>query len=193
MTDDRDRDRELIAKVAEGDRDAFSELMASTEDMVFAVCLRVMGDREAARDATQETFITLFRKADRYHGNAAVTTWLYRVTVNTCYDLLRKAKRRRADALPDHVDPADPQGQDAFTSVELRTPVTEALAKLPEEFRTAVILRDIEGLSLLDVAQILEVPVGTVKSRVFRGRKMLAADLGNLMDGSQRRRDDGDA
>ena len=102
-------DRELIALVAEGDRDAFSELMARTEDMVFAVCMRIMGNRETARDATQETFVTLFRKADRYKGTAAVTTWLYRVTVNTCYDMLRKAKRRHADSLPDHVDPADPQ------------------------------------------------------------------------------------
>ena len=90
-------DRELIALVAEGDRDAFSELMARTEDMVFAVCMRIMGNRETARDATQETFVTLFRKADRYKGTAAVTTWLYRVTVNTCYDMLRKAKRRQAD------------------------------------------------------------------------------------------------
>ena len=165
-------DRELIALVAEGDRDAFSELMARTEDMVFAVCMRIMGNRETARDATQETFVTLFRKADRYKGTAAVTTWLYRVTVNTCYDMLRKAKRRQADSLPDHIDPADPQASDGFTSVELR---------------------DVEGLALTDVAEILEVPVGTVKSRVFRGRKLLAAELGNLQEGSERRRNDGDA
>lgn len=186
-------DRELIALVAEGDRDAFSELMARTEDMVFAVCLRIMGNRETARDATQETFVTLFRKADRYKGTAAVTTWLYRVTVNTCYDMLRKAKRRHADSLPDHIDPADPQSSDGFTSVELRGPVVEALRSLPEEFRTAVVLRDVEGLALADVAEILEVPVGTVKSRVFRGRKLLAAELGNLQEGSERRRNDGDA
>ncbi|HEY5650980.1 MAG TPA: sigma-70 family RNA polymerase sigma factor [Acidimicrobiia bacterium] len=191
MTDTRDR--ELIALVAGGDRDAFSELMARTEDMVFAVCLRIMGDREAARDAAQETFVTLFRKADRYKGTAAVTTCLYRVTVNTCYEMLRKSKRRRAESLPDHIDPADPQGGDGFISVELRGPVEEALRTLPEEFRTAVILRDVEGLSLIDVAEILDVPVGTVKSRVFRGRKLLAGELGNLQDGSERRRDDGDA
>ncbi len=188
MTDATDRD--LITLVAEGDREAFTELMARTEDMVFAVCLRIMGNREAARDATQETFVTLFRKADRYKGTAAVTTWLYRVTVNTCYDMLRKAKRRQADSLPDHIDPADPQAGDGFTSVELRGPVVEALRSLPEEFRTAVILRDVEGLALTDVAEILEVPVGTVKSRVFRGRKLLAAELGNLQEGSERRRND---
>ncbi len=186
-------DRELIALVAEGDRDAFTELMARTEDMVFAVSMRIMGNRETARDATQETFVTLFRKADRYKGTAAVTTWLYRVTVNTCYDMLRKAKRRQADSLPDYLDPADPRGGDAFTSVELRAPVVEALRSLPEDFRTAVVLRDIEGLALMDVAEILEVPVGTVKSRVFRGRKLLAAELGNLQEGSERRKDDGNA
>lgn len=186
-------DRELIALVAEGDRDAFTELMARTEDMVFAVCMRIMGNRETARDATQETFVTLFRKADRYKGTAAVTTWLYRVTVNTCYDMLRKAKRRQADSLPDYVDPADPQGSDGFTSVELRGPVVAALRSLPEEFRTAIVLRDVEGLALADVAEILDVPVGTVKSRVFRGRKLLASELGNLQEGSERRRNDGDA
>lgn len=192
MTDPSDR--ELIAKVAEGDRDAFSELMSRTEDMVFAVCMRIMGgDREAARDATQETFVTLFRKADRYHGSAAVTTWLYRVTVNTCYDQLRKAKRRRAEALPDYLDPADPQAEDGFTSVDLHGPVAAALANLPEEFKAAVVLRDIEGLSLIEVSEILEVPVGTVKSRVFRGRKILAGELGNLIEGHGRRRGDGDA
>lgn len=191
MTDTRDR--ELIALVADGDREAFSELMTRTEDMVFAVCMRIMGDREAAKDAAQETFVTLFRKADRYKGTAAVTTWLYRVTVNTCYDQLRKAKRRRADSLPDHVDPADPQGGDGFTSVELRGPVLAALRALPDEFRTAVVLRDIEGLALNEVAEILDVPVGTVKSRVFRGRKLLAGELGNLREGSERLRDDGDA
>lgn len=186
-------DRELIALVAQGDRDAFSELMARTEDMVFAVCMRIMGNRETARDATQETFVTLFRKADRYKGTAAVTTWLYRVTVNTCYDMLRKAKRRQADSLPDYVDPADPQGGDGFTSVELRGPVVAALNSLPDEFRTAVVLRDVEGLALSEVAEILDVPVGTVKSRVFRGRKLLAEELGNLQEGSERRRNDGDA
>ena len=191
MTDSRHR--ELIALVASGDRDAFSELMSSTEDMVFAVCMRIMGDREAARDASQETFVTLFRKADRYRGQAAVTTWLYRVTVNTCYDLLRKAKRRRSEQLPEYLDPADPQAEDGFTSVDLRTPVEEALAGLPEDFRAAVVLSDIQGLALADVGEILEIPVGTVKSRVFRGRKLLAAELGNLMEGSQRPKDDHDA
>lgn len=188
-----DRDRELIARVAQGDRDAFSELMANTEDMVFAVCMRIMGDREAARDAAQETFVTLFRKADRYSGKAAVTTWLYRVTVNTCYDQLRKAKRRAFDSLPDHVDPADAQAEDPFTSVELHGPVADALATLPEEFRAAVILSDVEGLALAEVAGILDVPVGTVKSRVFRGRKLLAKELGNLIDDSERPTGDTDA
>jgi RNA polymerase sigma-70 factor (ECF subfamily) len=95
--------------------------------------------------------------------------------------------------MPDYLDPADPQGGDGFTSVELRGPVVAALNSLPEEFRTAVVLRDVEGLALSDVAEILEVPVGTVKSRVFRGRKLLAEELGNLQEGSERRRNDGDA
>lgn len=182
-------DRDLIRRVAQGDRAAFTQLMARHEDMVFAVCLRMMRDREAALDASQETFLTLYRKADRYRGDAAVSTWLYRVTVNTCLDLLRKHRRRLSEPLPDHVDPADPAGEDAYGSAEIRPSIETALAALPAEFRAAVILSDLEGRPLAEVAEILEVPVGTVKSRVFRARRLLAEQLGNL-DPSGRRQSD---
>jgi RNA polymerase sigma-70 factor, ECF subfamily len=90
-----DRDRDLMARAASGDRAAFTELMDRHEDMVFAVAMRMMRDREAALDATQETFLTLFRKADRYSGEAAVSTWLYRVATNTCLDLAPEEQKRR--------------------------------------------------------------------------------------------------
>lgn len=185
-----DGDRELISRVVSGDRDAFTRLMANHEEMVFAVALRMMRDREAALDATQETFLTLFRKADRYRGDAAVSTWLYRIAVNTCLDMLRKAKRRAADPLGEHHDPPDPTATDPFASIELRPSVEDALAGLPEEFRAAVILSDIHGLPLAEIAEVLEVPVGTVKSRVFRARRLLAQSLGNLREPSLRPRDD---
>jgi RNA polymerase sigma-70 factor (ECF subfamily) len=172
-------DATLLALVVKGDHRAFTELMERHEDRVFSVCLRLMGNREAALDASQETFLTLFRKADQYSGAAAVGTWLYRIAVNTCYDLLRKARRRPAEPLPEHVDPADPRMEEAFTSVELRPSIEAALASLPEEYQVAVILSDLEGLGLPEVAEILSVPLGTVKSRVFRGRRRLAEILGN--------------
>ena len=154
---------------------------------MFAICLRTLGNRELALDATQETFITVFRKVSQFEGKSAFSTWIYRVAVNTSYDVARKAKRKRTDTLPDHLDPEDIHAGDPFTAAELKPDVAEALASLPEEFRAAVVLSDLEGLPLAEVADIIGVPVGTVKSRVFRGRRLLATSLGNLRgpDGHQ--------
>jgi len=173
-------DYELVQRFVGGDTDAFSELMDAHEDRVFGICLRMLRDREAALDATQETFITVFRKADRFAGRSAFSTWLYRVAMNTCYDALRRSKRRRADPLPDHHDPPDTASEDALAAVELRPDLETALAELPIEFRAAVVLVDVEGVALADAGEMLGVPVGTVKSRVFRGRRLLAEALGNL-------------
>jgi RNA polymerase sigma-70 factor (ECF subfamily) len=180
MTHRADQDVALIERYLAGDTAAFNELMRAHEDRVFGVCLRMLRDRDAALDATQETFITVFRKADRFAGRSAFSTWLYRVAVNTCYDAARKAQRRRTDPLPEGSDPRDELASDDMDSVELRPDIEAALRSLSEEFRAAVVLTDLEGLSLQMVADILEVPIGTVKSRVFRGRKLLADILGNL-------------
>jgi RNA polymerase sigma-70 factor (ECF subfamily) len=138
-----------------------------------------MGDREKALDATQETFLTVFRKAGQFKGDAALGTWIYRISVNTCYDQIRKAKRRPSESLPDYIDPSDPSAEDALDSAALRPEIERALLEVPDEFRAAVVLFDIEGLGMAEVAKILGVPVGTVKSRVFRGRRLLAKRLGN--------------
>jgi len=172
-------DAQLLARVLEGDHDAFNEIMRNHEDRMFSVCLRIMGNREPALDATQETFLTTFRKAAQFQGNSALGTWIYRIAVNTCYDQLRKQKRRRTDPIPDHLDPADHQAEDEVESAGLRPEIQRALAALPDDYRSAVILSDIEGLGLPEVAEILDIPVGTVKSRVFRGRRLLAQHLGN--------------
>jgi len=175
-----DADTELIARYLRGDADAFDQLMRAHEDRVFAVCLRLLRDREAALDATQETFITVFRKVDRFAGHSAFSTWLYRVAVNTCYDQARRAGRRAADPLPEGMDQPDEAAGRALEAAELRPDLEAALAQLSTEFRSAVVLCDAEGLSLQTAAEILGVPVGTVKSRVFRGRRLLAEALGNL-------------
>lgn len=181
-------DAALLARVVEGDHEAFAMLMHRHEDRVFAVCLRLMGSRAAALDASQETFLTLYRKAGQYRATAAVGTWLYRITVNTCYDLLRKEKRRRSERIPEHLDPVDSAAQDPYTSVELRPSIEVALSQLSPEFRSVVVMADVQGFSLPEVAQTLELPVGTVKSRLFRARRQLAATLGNLsMDSDHQR------
>lgn len=173
-------DAVLLERVVGGDREAFTVLMGRHQDRIFSVCLRMMGNRASAMDATQETFLTLFRKANQYRGGASVGTWLYRIAINNCYDLLRKERRRPTERIPDYLDPADPRSEDAFGSVELSGPIRSALAGLSPDFRAVVVLSDIEGHSLPEVADSLDLPIGTVKSRLFRARRQLAAELGNL-------------
>lgn len=171
-------DIELVGRVVSGDHGAFDAIMLRHEDRVFSVCLRIVGDRDRALDATQETFLTVFRKAGQFKGDSALGTWIYRIAVNTCYDQLRKAKRRRTDPIPDHLDPVDPSAESAIDSAALRPEIQAALDKLPTDFRAAIVLSDIEGMSMAEVAQVLGVPAGTVKSRLFRGRRLLAEQLG---------------
>lgn len=185
MTDRADRDIKLINRFLKGNIEAFSELVASHEGRVFAICLRMLRNREAAFDATQDTFLTVFRKAGTYKAQAAFSTWLYRVTVNTCYDHLRRQKHRQADPLPDTYDPVDPRSADAFESVDVRPDIEAALAELSPEFRAAIVLVDLQGLSLKQASDTLEVPIGTIKSRVFRARRLLALSLGNLKSPSE--------
>ncbi len=185
MTDRVVDDANLLQRYLAGEVDAFDTLMRAHEDRVFSICLRMLRDREAALDATQETFIAVFRKADRFAGRSAFSTWLYRVAVNTCYDVARRTRRKSAAPLPEGFDPADPTAGDAYQSAELRPDIEEAIGSLPAEFRAAVILSDLEGLAFETVSDALGVPIGTVKSRVFRGRRLLAEQLGNLRGGSK--------
>jgi RNA polymerase sigma-70 factor (ECF subfamily) len=180
VTGRRDSDAALIERYLRGDVGAFNDLMRAHEDRVFAICLRMLRDRQAALDATQETFVTVFRKVDRFAGHSAFSTWLYRVAVNTCYDQARRTRRTAAEPLPEEGGPADHRTAADLNSAELRPDLEAALAALPVEFRAAVVLCDAEGLALQTAAEILGVPVGTVKSRVFRARRLLAQALGNL-------------
>lgn len=177
---DRSTDIALVERYVAGDLQAFDDLVRRHQDRVFGVCLRMLRDRDAALDAMQDTFVTLFRKADRYKAEAAFTTWLYRVTVNVCYDHLRRQQRRKTEALPETADPADPRAEDLYAAADVRPAIQSALDSIAPEFRAAVVLVDLQGLSLEMAADALGAPVGTVKSRVFRGRRLLADTLGNL-------------
>lgn len=179
-------DPSLIERCLAGDRSAFAELMARHEDRVFAVCLRTLRDREAALDATQDTFITVFRKLDRFDGRSAFTTWLHRVAVNTALDRIRREKRRSASPIDEHHEPADPLAHETVEAAGLRPELEAALASIPEEYAAAVVLVDVEGYGTEDAAEILGVARGTVKSRVFRGRRLLAEVLGNRNTSAER-------
>lgn len=180
MTARPDPDAELLARYLAGDLESFDRLMTAHQEKVFAVCLRILGDRDKALDAAQETFITVLRKAGAFQGRSAFTTWLYRIAVNACYDSLRRDGRRSAARLPETYQPADPSALWKLEATEVRPAIERALAELPAEYATVVTLSDLQDLPLRTVAEALELPLGTVKSRLFRGRKQLAHALQNL-------------
>lgn len=166
-------DTELMAMHQGGHADAFGEIFRRHKDRMWAVALRTARDPELAADAVQDGFVNAFRRADSFRGEAAVTTWLHRIVVNACLDRLRRL--RPTVDLDDH-DPAD--HRDYHHSVEVRLDIREALDKLPEGQRMALILVDMQGLSVAEAAEVLDVAAGTVKSRCARGRAAMATLLG---------------
>jgi RNA polymerase sigma-70 factor, ECF subfamily len=171
-------DEGLLAAHLRGDQDAFGELVARHERRVYGLCLRILGNREDAEDATQEAFLAALRRASTFRQAAAFSTWLYRIAVNAATDQARRRTRARALPLdPEAADRAAPTGGDPSEPVASAVVVHAALARVPEEFRVALVLCDLYRLPYADAAQIIEVPVGTVKSRVYRGRLALAGEL----------------
>ncbi len=176
-------DEDLLAAFVGGGPtavDAFDELLARHSRRVYAICYRYFGDAGDAEDATQETFVALLRRAGTFRGQAAFSTWLYRVATNACHDLARRrARRPRAggdlDGLADLADPSD-----ALAAAELQADLRGALAQLDPVSREAVVLHDVQGVPYADVAERLGLPVGTVKSRIHRGHARLAGLLATL-------------
>ena len=167
-------DADLLAAHAAGDPDAFGEVVRRHRDRLWAVALRTLGDREEAADALQDALISAFKGARSYRGDAAVTTWLHRIVVNACIDRTRRRQVRPTIPLEGH-EPA--QRRDDHAATEARLDVQAALAKLPAPQRLAVVLVDIEDLPVAEVAQLLGIAEGTVKSRCSRARMALAAML----------------
>jgi RNA polymerase sigma-70 factor (ECF subfamily) len=173
-------DRELLASHLAGDGDAFGELVRRHQGRLWAVALRTLGDREEAADALQDALLSAYRRADSYRGEARVTTWLHRIVVNACLDRVRRESVRPTVPLPERegADPADPR--DPLAERETAVEVQAALATLPADQRVAIVLVDLQGMSVDEVAAVLQVPAGTVKSRCSRGRARLALSLGHL-------------
>ena len=171
-------DRALLAAHVDGDGDAFSTLVRRHQDRLWAVALRTLGDREEAADALQDALLSAYRAAASYRGEARVTTWLHRIVVNACLDRVRRGKARPTVPMPEDGGPADPR--DPLGDRETALEIEAALAALPEEQRAALVLVDVHGMPVEDVAAVLGVPVGTVKSRCSRGRARLALQLGHL-------------
>ncbi|MFJ6434527.1 RNA polymerase sigma factor SigM [Streptomyces sp. NPDC091416] len=182
-------DSDLLARHVAGDPDAFGELVRRHRDRLWAVALRTLGDREEAADAVQDALISAFRAAHTFRGQSAVTTWLHRITVNACLDRVRKASSRKtapvddAERLDQLMEPHESAEAPAERQ-DLQRELFAALATLPAEQRAALVLVDMQGYPVAEAARILDVPVGTVKSRCARGRARLAPQLTHLRSGT---------
>jgi RNA polymerase sigma-70 factor (ECF subfamily) len=172
-------DAELLAAHVNGDPDAFSELVNRHRDRLWAVALRTLGQPEDAADALQDALLSAYRGAAGFRGNSAVTTWLHRIVVNACLDLARRRAVRPTEPLREDAASERP-APDTVSERETSLAVMAALRTLPPEQAAAVVLVDIEGYPVNEVAEILEVPVGTVKSRCARARARLAEQLSDL-------------
>ena len=161
-------DRDLLSAHCAGDPDAFGELFRRHRDRMWAVALRTTADPEMAADAVQEAFISAFRGAGSFRGEAAVTTWLHRIVINACLDRLRRTKP--VVPLPDADLRLLADTHDHHHSVDVRLDIQAALDQLPETQRMALILVDMHGLSIAEAASIQNVAEGTIKSRCSRGR-----------------------
>src|SRR3954452_20970470 len=187
MTADAADDRALLARHTAGDREAFGELVARHRDRLWRVALRTLGDPEDAADAVQDALVSAYRSAASFRGDAAVTTWLHRITVNACIDLARRRASRPTTVLTeDNLREADSAAGD-FDAADAATSVMAALRRLPVDQAAAVVIVDVEGFSVREAAEILGAPEGTVKSRCARGRARLAELLSDLAPGNPER------
>jgi RNA polymerase sigma-70 factor (ECF subfamily) len=174
-------DRALVTAAQGGDRAALEQLLRAQHERIHAVCRRITGNESDAADATQEALIAVVRGLHRFDGRSAFSTWVYRIATNASLDELRRRKRRplsvvRDDERSDH-EASDPSWHRPFDQIIDREEVEAALLGVPEDFRVPVVLRDVADLDYAEIAETLRVPVGTVKSRIARGRAMLAANL----------------
>ncbi|MFA3877245.1 RNA polymerase sigma factor SigM [Streptomyces sp. MMCC 100] len=184
-------DQDLLARHVQGDPDAFGELVRRHRDRLWAVALRTLGDREEAADAVQDALVSAYRAAHTFRGQAAVTTWLHRITVNACLDRARKAASRKTAPVDDteRLDQLLEPHESASAPAErndLHRQLLEALDTLPADQRAALVLVDMQGYPVAEAARVLDVPTGTIKSRCARGRARLLPLLTHLRpDGSK--------
>ena len=165
-------DAALLARFVGGEHPAFDALVRRHEDRVFGLTLKMTGDRADALDATQDAFLSVFRKAGTFRSDAAFSTWLYRIAVNSANDLLRK--RKRFPVVDEDSEPEAASSIDVAGQATARLDVQHALQLLPPEYRDAVVMHDLGSIPYDEIAAIMNVQIGTVKSRISRGRRRLA-------------------
>ncbi len=189
---ERQVDQRLVVKVQKGDKTAFDVLVLKYQHKVIKVIMRYVRDPSEAMDVAQEAFLKAYRALPRFRGDSAFYTWLYRIAINTAKNHLVAARRRPLDY---DLDPQDPDQYDMqgrlsdgdtpeglVLSEEIKDTVNRAIQNLPEDLRTAIILREVEGMSYDEIAQTMECPVGTVRSRIFRAREAIDKKLRPLLN-----------
>ena len=188
-----DNDQQLVQRVQAGDKAAFNLLVLKYQHRVLKLVGRFVSDAAEAEDVAQEAFIKAYRALDSFRGDSAFYTWLYRIAINTAKNALVSSRRRPVDFDLDLQDPEQydmqarlkdsetPEG--LLLTDEIRDTVNAAIADLPEDLRTAIMLREIEGLSYEEIAAAMECPVGTVRSRIFRAREAIDKRLRPIFEG----------
>ena len=184
-------DLALVRRVQQGDRSAFDLLVVKYQHKILKLIMRYVRDPSEAMDVAQEAFLKAYRAAPSFRGDSAFYTWLYRIAINTAKNYLVAAGRK-----PTHfnLDLQDPEQSEVLTELrdldtpegfaqsdEIRTAINRAIRSLPEELRTAILLREIEGMSYEEIAQTMECPVGTVRSRIFRAREAIDKEVAPLL------------
>ena len=177
-------DSQLLLRAQQGDRDALSNVLGAQYQRIFAVCLRMMGSRTAAEDQTQEALMRIARSLSTFEGKSTFGTWCHRVATTTCLDELRRQRRRPTTTTLTNTDGNDVELVDDVDITEgiewrdVRADIREALDAVPVEFARAVVLRDVLELEYQEIADLTGVATGTVKSRISRGRALLAEQFG---------------
>ncbi|MBM7716201.1 RNA polymerase sigma factor SigW [Siminovitchia sp. FSL H7-0308] len=179
-----------IKQVIKGDQEAFGEIVEIYKDKIFSLCFRMLGNRHEAEDIAQEAFIRAYTNIESFQQNRKFSTWLYRIATNLCIDRIRKKK-------PDYFLDAEIAGTEGLTlysqlpssgktpdaaveTLEIQEIVQREIMRLPDKYRSVIVLRYIDDLSLNEIAEVLELPLGTVKTRIHRGREALRKQLHNM-------------
>ena len=178
-------DEELVARSMGGDLDSFNQLVLRWERPIYALAYRVIGREEDARDVCQETFLRAFRALGGFKGQAKFSSWLYRITLNLCRDWIRRERRQPLALTPEGVDLVELAGEAEDTESieelvarkEIGAAVAKAMALLPEEQRTAIVLKEYHGLTFQEIADMLDCPLSTVKTRLYQGLTVLRRQL----------------
>jgi len=179
-------DEELVARATAGDLEAFNQLVTRWERPIYALAYRTLGREEDARDVVQEAFLRAYRGLRGFKGQAKFSSWLYRITLNLCRDWMRRERRAPVVQVPEGTDPVDladmhaaptESVEDLVARREMSAAVARAMAELPEEQRTAIMLKEYQGLTFQEIADLLDCPLSTVKTRLYQGLSVLRRRL----------------